>query len=190
MDTSTVRRASPWVVTAAVGAFAAVLVALEASDAALAVHAPGVTKPDLLWGYDHDRVVAVLAALGPAGRRSYLVNLAIDTAMPLLAMTATVLVVARAWPRLLRPLSVAPIAFAVLDVLENAAFAVMVRQFPDVATGLVAATSPVTVAKLVAFWFATLPTLVGGLAVLGVRWVRRRGVDPRNRGWWRGRHPA
>lgn len=147
--------------------------ALTASDARLADFSNELTKLDLRFGYDHAAVLAWLAVLGESGRGAYLWNLAIDSVMPVAFAAATVLVVARAAPRWLPVLAVAPVTFLVLDLMENVALAAMVATFPDVPGILVAVTSPVTMIKLSAFAVA-LPTLIITLAALGVRWVLRR----------------
>jgi hypothetical protein len=166
-------RATPPAVAVAVAAYLASLAALTLSDAQVAAVAPGFSKPDLTLGYGHVDVVAAFALLGEEGRRAYGINLVIDSVMPLALAVATILVAARAAPRLLPLLAVAPLVFVTLDVAENAAFGVMLLRYPDVSTALVAVVSPITAVKLAAF-VVTLPTLVLGVAALAVGWGRSR----------------
>jgi hypothetical protein len=52
----------------------------------------------------------------------------------------------------------------------------MLAQYPDISPTLVAVMSPVTMIKLSAF-VITFPTLVLGVAVLGIRWLRSWRAD-------------
>ena len=166
-------QATPGAIWAALLLYLATVVALTLSDARMADFAHDLTKPDLQFGYDRAAVLAWLTALGETGRRVYLWNLAIDSVMPLALAAATVLVAARAAPRWLPVLAIAPMIFLVLDLVENAALAAMVVTFPEVSETLVAATSPVTMVKLASFAVA-LPTLILAAGGLGVRWLRGR----------------
>lgn len=168
-----IAKATPRAVVLAIALYLISLVALNLSDAQIAAHAPGVEKPDLVFGYDHGRILHIFTAMGEAGRRAYATNLVIDSIMPVLFAIATVLVIARAAPRWVMVLSIAPVVFLVLDLVENAAFGVMVAQFPDIPPGLVAVTNPITMIKLSAFLLA-LPTLILGGLYLVFRWVRGR----------------
>ena len=167
--------ATPRAIALAVGLYLTSVVGLTLSDANVATYAPGVTKPDLRFGYGYADILDALTTFGEGGRLAYAINLLIDTVMPVLFVAATVLVVASAVPRWLGVLSVAPTAFCILDFIENAAFAVLLVQYPDIAPGLVAITSPVTMVKLTSFAVA-LPTIVLGAAALGFRWLRSRAV--------------
>jgi hypothetical protein len=160
--------ASGRVVALALGAYLVLLAALLVSSAQLKQHAPGFTKPDLTFGYDHAAVVDALAQLGEAGREAYALNLVIDTVEPAALALATVLVAARAFPVRLPWLSIAPVTFFVLDLIENVSIWLMIQGFPDVPETLVLATSPVTMVKLVAFLF-TVPALAVGLTALVAR---------------------
>ena len=168
-----VRAASPRATWTAVALYVASVVALTASDNRIAHFAPDVTKPDLRFGYGYPELVGVLEAFGPGGREAYAWNLAIDSVMPILFAAATLLVVARALPRWLGVLGLAPVAFAVLDLIENAAFAAMLAQYPAVSEALVSATRWITMVKLSAFYIA-MPTLVLCGTFLLVRGMRRR----------------
>lgn len=172
-------RATPRAVLAALGLYLLSVAALSMSDAQMAAHAPDMTKLDLRFGYDRTQALALLTALGQAGRRAYRLNLVMDTLMPVAFAAATVLVAARAAPRWLSALAVAPVLFLLLDLLENAAFAVMLAQYPDISPALVSVTSPVTAIKLSAF-FVALPTLAVGALTLGVGWLRQRVRARRN----------
>jgi hypothetical protein len=165
--------ATPRAVAVALGLYLLSIAALQWSDLRLAAHAPGVTKPDLNFGYGHAEILSILTALGESGRTEYAWGLVIDSVMPILLAVATILVAARAAPRLLPWLSAAPVTFMVLDLIENASFGMMVAQYPEVSPALVAATSPVTMVKLVSFT-VTFPTLVVGTGMLVVRWARGR----------------
>jgi hypothetical protein len=165
------RGATPGAVVGSIGLYLLSVASLQWSDIRLAAHAPGVAKPDLTFGYDRAEILSILTAFGEAGRTEYSWGLVIDSVMPILLAMATILVVARAAPRFLIPLSAAPLTFLILDLVENASFGVMVAQYPDVSAALVALTSPVTMVKLVAF-AVTFPTLVIGTGMLVVRWTR------------------
>lgn len=165
--------ATPRAIGVAVALYLASVVALQVSTAQVAGHADGFTKPDLTFGYDHPRVVDALGSLGDAGRSAYGLNLVIDSLMPAAFALATVLAAAGAFPRRLALLSIAPVAFLVLDLAENASLGVMLATHPDVPPALVAATSLVTMAKLAAYpvAFATFATAVAALLVGRVRFA-------------------
>jgi hypothetical protein len=169
--------ATPRAVAGAIGLYLLSIIVLQWSDLRLAAHAPGVTKPDLTFGYGHAEILSILTAFGAGGRTEYAWGLVIDSVMPVLLALATILVAARAAPRLLPWLSAAPITFLVLDLIENASFGVMLAQYPDVSPALVAATSPVTMVKLLAF-AVTFPTLAIGTGILVVHWVHTRRRAP------------
>jgi hypothetical protein len=166
-------RATPTMTTRAVVAYLLSVAILQLADLWLASEAPGVPKPDLSPGYDHARVVEIFEAYGAGGRTAYAWGLVIDTIMPIALGVAGVFVVALAVPRWLGRLAIAPVTFAVLDVIENALFAVMLSQYPAISEGLVAVARPITIVKLSAFVVA-LPTLIVGVGVLLARWRRGR----------------
>jgi nicotinamide riboside transporter PnuC len=163
--------ANPRAVVLAIALYLASLVALSLSDRQIQAQAPGVEKPDLVFGYDYDVIMSLFNAMGEAGRRAYATNLVVDSIMPVMFAAATVLVVARAAPRWVLWLGLPPVIFMVLDLIEKAAFGAMLAQFPDVTPGLVAFTSPITMIKLAAFVVA-LPTLILGALFLIFRWAR------------------
>lgn len=146
---------------------------LTLSDAQVEKYAPGAGKPDLRFGYAHAELVDLFSVLGEAGRQAYAVNLVIDTVMPLLFAIVTLLVIARAAPRWFGLLSLAPVLFMVLDLIENAAFGLMLYQYPGLGETLVAITSWITMVKLSAFAVA-MPTLLIGLAALMIGGLYRR----------------
>jgi hypothetical protein len=87
---------------------------------------------------------------------------------------AALLVAARAAPRWLGWLGIAPVVFLLLDLIENIAFALMLAQFPEVSPALVGFTRPVTMIKLSAFMIA-MPTLIlGALFLLLAGFIRWR----------------
>jgi hypothetical protein len=153
--------------------YLASVTALTLSDAQVEKYAPGAGKPDLRFGYAHAELVDLFSVLGEAGRQAYAVNLVIDTVMPLLFAIVTLLVIARAAPRWFGLLSLAPVLFMVLDLIENAAFGLMLAQYPGVGQTLVAITSWITMVKLSAFAVA-MPTLLIGLAALMIGGLYRR----------------
>ena len=106
------------------------------------------TKPDLLFGYGTADLHALFTAYGPGGRTAYAVGLVVDTAYPLALAAATVLFAARALPHRTRWLWTFPVAFAVLDVIENIGFGVALAAHPRTLDGLVAVLSPITQVKL------------------------------------------
>jgi hypothetical protein len=134
-------------------------VALNFYDIQIARYAPGITKPDLQFGYTPSVISEIFTTLGPAGRQIYLQHLVVDSIMPVLFALAVLMVVARVIPRWLSLLSIAPVTFMVLDLVENASFAWMITQYSSISTSLVSVTSVITMIKLSAFMIA-MPTLV------------------------------
>jgi hypothetical protein len=170
-------QATPKAIIIALGLYLASITALSFSDASLEQAAPGVPKPDLVFGYNYERVLEIFTAYGAEGRQIYATNLLIDSVMPVFFAAVTILVIARAFPRWLRKLSIFPLTFMILDLIENASFGLMLSQYPDVASGLVAATSPITMIKLAAFVVA-MPTMVIGLIKLIVTGLLQRRAQP------------
>jgi hypothetical protein len=166
------RRRTVWAVVALVVS----LVALSASDHHLAGFG-AATKLDLRFGYGVAEVVELFHAYGAGGRHAYAINLAIDTVYPLALAAAAILLTARAFGATRRWPWLAPSAFAVLDVVENALLGVALRRFPDVPP-FVAVASPVTQLKLVSF----VLTLAVGLAAAAVLARRAIASGPRGRG--------
>lgn len=160
-------------VFAAVGLYLLSLAALQISDQQIARAAPGITKPDLQFGYTYDDIVATFNQLGAAGRQAYASNLLVDSVMPVFFAAAVILVLARAFPRFWVPASVAPIAFLVLDLVENAAFWQLLAQYPEIEPGLVAFIRLLTMIKLSAFALA-MPMLIVGAITIAARWLRRK----------------
>jgi hypothetical protein len=149
------------------------LVALNISDYQIKQVAQGIPKPDLVFGYTYTEIMAIFTQLGEAGRQAYAVNLIVDSIMPVLFAAAGVLVIARAFPRFWLPASIAPFLFFIFDMIENAAFALMVSQFPNIDPSLVAFTRPLTMIKLTSIMIA-LPTMgIGGIMIL-IHWIRER----------------
>jgi hypothetical protein len=153
-----------WVLVAC-GLYLASLVALTLADLPLERAAPGTTKPDLTFGYTYSDILAIFSAYGAAGRQAYLVNLVVDSVMPVMFAAAVLLSAARAAPRWSGWLGIAPVVFMLLDLVENAAFAVMLSQYPEVSPALVSFTRPVTMIKLSAFVIA-MPTLILSVLIL------------------------
>jgi hypothetical protein len=163
-----VQKSTARMIAVAVALWLVSIVALTFSDERIAEYAPDTTKPDLHIGFSHADIISMFTALGEEGRQAYGINLLIDTVMPVLFGVMTVLLMAKVLPRRLMLLSVAPITFVMLDIIENAAFGVMLLQYPDIALWLVAATSLVTLVKLTAYMFAA-PLFVLRLVSLGIR---------------------
>jgi hypothetical protein len=163
--------ATPRGIIIAISLYLVSIAVLTLSDARITALAPEFSKPDLQFGYDFAYVLAALTILGDVGRSAYGVNLIIDSVMPVLFAAATVLVVARAAPRWWLVLSIAPLTFMVLDVVENVSFGLMLFQFPDIAPALVISTSLITMVKLSAFVVA-LPTLILGALLVIFQWWR------------------
>lgn len=164
--------ATPRNIIIAAGLYLASLVALSIADLPLGQQAPGITKPDLTFGYTYADIIAILTAYGSVGRQAYLISLLVDSIMPVMFAAVALLIVARAAPRWLGWLGIAPLVFMVLDLIENAALAFMVAQFPDVSPALVTFTRPVTMLKLSAYVIA-LPTLIIGTLYLITAWLTR-----------------
>jgi hypothetical protein len=169
--------ATPRMIIFSIILYLASILVLDMSDARLTAIAPDFSKPDLTFGYGFSDIILLLSLLGEVGRSAYGINLIIDSIMPIFFAAATLLVVARAAPRWWVYLSIAPITFMVLDIIENASFGFMLLQFPELSPGLVAFTSPVTMVKLASFVIA-LPTLIFGGAYLFIRWIwSKRGIS-------------
>jgi hypothetical protein len=146
---------------------------LTLSDMQIERYAPGITKPDLQFGYTYTAVMDTFSEMGADGRRAYGGNLIIDSVMPILFAAVVILTAARAAPRWLGLLAIAPLVFFGLDMVENAAFGFMVLNYPEVSPGFVGVVRWITMVKLSAYVIA-LPTLVLGLIWLGVRGLVRR----------------
>jgi hypothetical protein len=149
------------------------LVALNISDYQIKQVAPGIPKPDLVFGYTYTDIMDIFNRLGEAGRQAYAVNLIVDSIMPVLFAAAVILVVVRAFPRFWLPLSIAPFMFFILDMIENVAFAQMISQFPNIDVSLVAFTRPLTMIKLISFMIA-MPSMGIGAIMILIRWARVR----------------
>lgn len=149
------------------------LVALNISDSQIQKVAPGIPKPDLVFGYTYTDIMDIFHQLGEAGRQAYLINLIVDSFMPVLFAATVILVVTRAFPKFWLPLSIAPFLFFALDMIENAAFAQMVTQFPTVDPGLVAFTRPLTMIKLISFMIAVSSLGVGAITIL-IGWIKAK----------------
>lgn len=165
--------ASTKAVFIAIGLYLLSIVALKISDFQIEKVAPGIPKPDLVFGYTYADIMDIFTKLGEAGRQAYAVNLIVDSIMPVLFAAAVILVVARAFPKFWLPLSIAPFLFFMLDMIENVAFAQMVSQYPNIDPSLVAFTRPLTMIKLISFVIA-MPTLVIGGLIIIIRWIRDR----------------
>ena len=135
------------------------IVALNFYDIQIARYAPGITKPDLQFGYTSAVLYEIFTNLGSEGRQIYLQHLVVDSIMPVLFALAVLMVVARVIPRWFALLSIAPVTFMVLDLVENASLAWMLTQYPAINSTLVSITSVITMIKLSAFMIA-MPTLV------------------------------
>jgi hypothetical protein len=160
----------------ATGLLLVTLAALNVADIWLFSY-DDATKLDLrLWGYSQTEVIHLFDSYGPGGRRAYAVGLVIDTIYPLTLLAATVLLSARAFGaarRWLRWWWVAPATFAVLDVIENAMFGVMLAAYPDVPDGLVTIAAPITRVKLISFG-PTVVLIVLAAVILVYRVLRTR----------------
>lgn len=162
--------ATPGRLAWAVLGVALTLVALNVTQAQVFAHHDAPLL-DLRLGYGHDEVTALFAAYGPSGRRAYAWALLADSVYPLALCAGVILAAARAFGDR-RWLWLAPVAFAVLDLVENALFASMLATFPDPSALLVTVAAPVTVVKLASF----PPTVVTGVVALTVL-ARRRWRD-------------
>ena len=160
--------ASTKAVFIAIGLYLLSIVALKISDFQIEKVAPGIPKPDLVFGYTYVDIMEIFSQLGEAGRQAYAINLIVDSVMP-------ILFAARAFPRFWLPASIAPFLFFILDMIENAAFAQMVAQFPNIDPSLVAFTRPLTMIKLISYMIA-MPTLVIGGLIIIIRLIRNRGA--------------
>jgi hypothetical protein len=161
-------------VVVAVGLYLISLIALTLADLPLERAAPGTAKPDLTFGYTYADIISIFTAYGAAGRQGYLLNLVVDSIMPVMFAAAALLVSARAAPRWLGWLGIAPVVFLLLDLVENIAFALMLAQYPEVSPALVGFTRPVTMIKLSAFVIAMLTLIFGALFLLLAGFIRWR----------------
>ena len=167
--------ASTKAVFIAIGLYLLSIVALKISDFQIEKVAPGIPKPDLVFGYTYVDIMEIFSQLGEAGRQAYAINLIVDSVMPILFAAAVILVAARAFPRFWLPASIAPFLFFILDMIENAAFAQMVAQFPNIDPSLVAFTRSLTMIKLISYMIA-MPTLVIGGLIIIIRLIKNRGA--------------
>lgn len=172
-----VRHATARAIIVVIAVYVTALVAMEIAQRPIRSAAPGVGTLDLTFGYEHATVLEVLGTYGESGRRAYGWFLVADSLMPIAFAVAGLLLIARLAPRWLPLLGAAPVAFMLLDLVENAAFMVMLAQFPDVGTHLVAFTRPVTMTKLLSFAVA-MPTLLVAFVVFVTTWFRGTVVRP------------
>lgn len=136
-------------------------------------------KPDLRFGYSHDQLVDLFERYGADGRRAYVLNLALDTVYPIVLALAGILLAARAFPALRWPW-IAPLGFAVPDVVENGLMAFALSRYPDIPVWVAAVASPITQVKLVFLPLAYLVAIVAFL-VLAKRWLGSRRRRPAER---------
>lgn len=134
---------------------------------------PSFLPLDLTPLYSPGDAHALLAALGPDGRRLYLVvELTVDLAYPLVygalfwLLVRWLLARSAPPPRWLARAPAVPIAAAALDFLENAFIVALLAVFPARASALAVAASATTTVKLALFALSLLLPLL-----LGVRWL-------------------
>lgn len=149
------------------------VVAYAAAVAALLAYLSYVARLDALigWGgkldlrpggYDRADVDALFAELGDEGRSLYIRTTIGDSIWPMLAGISAVVAapLAAGRRRTVLALGLAPLAFGVVDVVENVGVLTLLARHPDVSDGTVALASAVTRLKLAilpaAFvaWFA------------------------------------
>jgi hypothetical protein len=152
-------------------AFLLVTSMLMVAERILAHQSGGAPKLDFIWPFDAGVYVETLARYGAAGRSTFLVTIWVDMIFPVtVAWFAASLL--RATTRHWRILVAAPIAFVVLDVLENVSFLHMLASFPARPEATAGITSFLTTAKLSALAL-TYTEMLGCLATLAIQDRRR-----------------
>jgi hypothetical protein len=79
-----ISRAATKTVLISLGLYLLSLVALNIYDLQIARIAPGITKPDLTFGYTPAVISEIFTTLGAEGRQIYLQHLVVDSFMPVL----------------------------------------------------------------------------------------------------------
>lgn len=173
------KRATPRRAITFLGLWLISAVLLDIIDRHLAELAGGATKLDLRFGYDLPAVQALFESYGQIGRNLYLINLAIDTVMPLFLAITTLLFITLAYrsANLVLLLAIPPIAFFVLDIIENTLLAILVISFPDLNPSLVSLASAITQPKLI-MAVLTYGILIISALVLAGRFVINRLSPP------------
>ncbi len=100
-------------------------------------------------GYDHAEVSAFFDGLGALGRAFYMRSTVFDTVWPLMLAFAGYLIARQTFRKtwLIRAFAFGPVAFGLLDLIENIGLLAMNFQFPELSQGLVDATNIVTLTK-------------------------------------------
>jgi hypothetical protein len=137
----------------------------------------GLGKPSLVFAADAKDLLDRLRAFGDGGRRVLVWTYAIDLVFPL-ALAATCvqaywLAFRRGAPMLAIGLSLAALAFWLLDLAEKTLSFAMLAQFPDVSEWLAIVTADLTTVKLVCL-AATYAGLLAAVSAWGLRLLRKR----------------
>lgn len=100
-------------------------------------------------GYDHAEAFAFFDGLGALGRAFYMRSTVFDTVWPLMLAFAGYLIARQTFRNfgLIWAFAFGPVAFGLLDLIENIGLFAMNFQFPELSQGLVDATNIVTLTK-------------------------------------------
>jgi hypothetical protein len=145
---------------------------LQTSDGRLVNLAGGETKLDLRFGYDLQTVQNLFESYGTYGRQLYVINLVIDSFMPLFLALTTVLFIALTFRNsaIVKSLTFVPLAFFFADILENLLLYRLLTTFPVLDPGLVQMASNITRPKLIAA-IGTYGLLVVSALIIGSRYA-------------------
>ncbi len=145
---------------------------LQTSDGRLVNLAGGETKLDLRFGYDLKTVQNLFESYGTYGRQLYVINLVIDSFMPLFLALTTVLFIALTFRNsaIVKSLTFVPLAFFFADILENLLLYRLLTTFPVLDPGLVQMASNITRPKLIAA-IGTYGLLVVSALIIGSRYA-------------------
>lgn len=126
-------------------------------------------------GYDHPEAVAFFGDLGPLGRAFYMRSTIFDTIWPLTMALAGYLMSRQVFRRwwLVWTFAIGPVAFGLLDLIENIGLFAMNFQFPEISERLVQGTNIVTLSKQKLIPLAFGCYFLTPLVAIGM-WLRRR----------------
>ena len=138
----------------------------------------GAPKLDFLWSAPPEAYLEALSRYGAAGRALFFRLNVVDMLFPLNVAWLGGLLLTRAF-RTPGWLPLVPLAFALLDLIENLLFFRMLRAWPDFSTTLASVCAVVTTAKLAALGLS-YALMLAALLRLGLRrWGSRRdGIHP------------
>lgn len=162
--------------------FIAHVAALRWFDTRIDALSGAAGKPDLMMLAAPSVLLDTLTRYGDAGRALYTWSTLVDTSFPLSVAWLGALLLTRAWPRRHGTLWL-PLAFCVLDLIENALLLTTLARFPAFSPTLGWLVAITTSAKLVALALS-YALMVAALLRLAYASARRRAAprapeDPR-----------